>query len=456
MKRRRFLEASAGGVATSFLDIGHNYFRRPEVPQDGSGPASVTQTDGTLAGMSLQQLRALYQRDLFEDFLPFMDRYVIDHDFGGFLCDTDCDGTRADTQKMSWFEGRGTWVYSFLFNNLSHDVSHLNIARRSIELLMKLRPKDDALWPKVFTREGNPLSEPDTEIYGNLFIAEGLAEYAIASNEQQYRDMAKEILLKCIRIYDRPDYWPGIGKTYLGPDASPFPGARIQGVWMVLIRLVTQMLGRASDPVLEAIADRCLEAVLQHHYNPEFELNNELLNHDLSRPTNEYGQLVYTGHSIETLWMLLQEAARRKDKVRFHTITESFRRHVEVAWDDVYGGVFQNLQNVDENRWTLDKVLWAQEEVLIGSLFIVEHTGAQWAKDLFSCAYTYVRKHYPLKTHGSPLWMYASDRRVTYEGFREMPKRVEHYHHARHLMLNLLSLDRMISRGGKVSSLFGD
>jgi N-acylglucosamine 2-epimerase len=457
MNRRHFMKASAGGAAASFLESKHSDFHLTEEQQGEHGSLSVTQADGTLAGLTLQELRDLYHRDLFDDFLPFMDRYVIDHEMGGFLCNTDLDGTRGDTQKMSWFEGRGTWVYSFLFTHFTRDPAYLETARRSIELIMKSQPQNDiTLWPRPLSREGKPLSRPDTEVYGDLFIAEGLAEYATASGKQQYRSLAREILSKCITIYDRPDYRPTIGQTYLGPDAPLFPGARIQGVWMVLIRLVTQMLEKEADPTLEAIADRCLEAVLEHHYNPAFGLNNELLNHDLSRPKNEYEQLVYTGHSIETLWMLLHEAARRKDKTRFHTIAESFRRHVEVAWDDVYGGVFRNLQNVNENRWLLDKVLWAQEEVLIGSLFIVEHTGAQWAKDFFARAHTYVRQKYPLKAYGSPLWMYASDRQATSEAFRKMPKRVEHYHHPRHLMLNLLCLDRMIKRGGKVSTLLGD
>jgi N-acylglucosamine 2-epimerase len=455
MNRRHFLGVSASGAAASFFE-GRQVAAPPrEGWQDGRSGNSVTQTNGLLAGMTLQGLRDLYHHDLFEDYLPFMDRYVIDHEYGGFLCDTDYDGTRGDTRKMIWFEGRGTWVYSFLYNNLTHDPRHLEVARRSIELIMKSRPKDDNLWPRDFTREGTPLSEPPTEVYGDLFVAEGLAEYAMATKEQQYWDLAKNILFKCIRIYDRPDYRPDIGRTYLGPEAKLFPGARIQGVWMVLIRLATQMLRSASDPDLNAVADRCLEAVLKYHYNPAFALNNELLNHDLSRPTDEYEELVYTGHSIETLWMLLDEAVRRRAAETFRTIAERFRRHVEVAWDDVYDGVFRNLQNVDENRWSLDKVLWAQEEVLVGSLLCVEHTGTPWAKDLFARAHAYVRAKYPLKSHGSPLWMYASDRQVTFEAFRKMPKRVEHYHHARHLMLNLLCLTRMIDRGGKVSTLLG-
>ena len=111
-------------------------------------------------------------------------------------------------------------------------------------------------------------------------------------------------------------------------------------------------------------------------------------------------------------------------------------------------GVFRNLQNVDKNIWLVDKVLWAQEEVLIGSMFIIERTGAEWAGEVFDRMYAYVQASYPLRRHGSPLWMYASDRRATYEAFTRMPKRVENFHHPRHLMLNLLCLERMTRRGG--------
>jgi mannose/cellobiose epimerase-like protein (N-acyl-D-glucosamine 2-epimerase family) len=172
----------------------------------------------------------------------------------------------------------------------------------------------------------------------------------------------------------------------------------------------------------------------------------------MSRPDNEIAQFVYPGHAIETLWMVLYEAARRKDKELFFTATEWFKRHVDVAWDDVYGGVFHGLRHVDNNDWTVRKVLWAQEEVLIGSLFIVEHTGEQWAKDIFAKMFTYVQAKYPLKQYGFPIWILAADRKVTFERHYT---RVGNFHHPRHLMLNLLSLDRIIGRGGTVSGLFG-
>jgi mannose/cellobiose epimerase-like protein (N-acyl-D-glucosamine 2-epimerase family) len=443
LNRRKFLGAS---LASAMVAV--------ELPsslaqQTRAERSPRRRTIDRLAGKTLVQLRDQYRSDLFIDFLPFMEKYVIDHELGGFMCNADHFGKRVNQNKLSWFEGRGIWVYSFLYNNLAREEKYLNVARRSLEFILRIRPTGEELWPKELTREGKPITSADGEIYGDLFIAEGLAEYSKATRERAHWDMARELVLKCVRLYDSSDYRPTIGQTYLGPNAPSFPGARIQGVWMVLVRVVTQMLEMRKDADLERVAQRSVDAITNYHYNPEFQLINELLNHDLSRPTNEYAQLVYTGHGIENLWMLMLEAQRLRDHKLFAILAGWFRRHVEVAWDDVYGGVFRNLQNVDRNTWILDKVLWAQQEVLIGCMMIIERTGAPWATEMFNRMYTYMRDKYPLKSYGSPLWRYASDRRVSHEAFLRMPKRVENYHHPRYLMLNLLSLERMIKRSAQ-------
>ena len=119
-----------------------------------------------------------------------------------------------------------------------------------------------------------------------------------------------------------------------------------------------------------------------------------------------------------------------------------------MAKDSVYGGYFRSLDHVDNNTWKVDKVLWLQEEVLIGSLFIAEHTGNLWAKQCFNETFEYVHKNF--NRPGFKFWLSGGDRKLV-----EYNKvRAEHYHHPRHLMLNLLSLNRIIENKGKVSNLF--
>jgi len=137
------------------------------------------------------------------------------------------------------------------------------------------------------------------------------------------------------------------------------------------------------------------------------------MNHDLSRPENEYSQLVYAGHAIETLWMILYEALRRSDNNLFDRGAELFQKHCEVARDRVYEGLLRNLKNVDQNDWTLDKTLFPHQEALTGALCLVEHTGDVWAADFYSELFEYTRTKFSMRSIGSPLWQVAGDRQVT-------------------------------------------
>jgi len=437
--------------------------RTVENPSTQRASSTVSQ----IAGMSLMKLRDQYHFDLFDDFLPFMDKYVIDHRHGGFMCNTDRDGTRLSEKKEAWFEGRGIWVYSFLFHHFGRNPQYLEVARKSVEFLLKSKPsKEDDLWPTILSREGKPLAAPPKTILGDLFIAEGFAAYSKATDDPAYWDQAKEILLNCLRTYDQPDYDPDVvagyndlmaryGSVlptdlnpkiiamYKGPKVIPFPGARAQAVSMLLIRILPQMLEIQPDPDLEAILRHCIDGVINRYFNPEFGLNNELLNHDYSRPTNELAQFVYAGHAIETLTELLMESVRTHDEALFNTAAQRFQRHMEVAWDDVYRGLLRSLNNVEKYDWSLDKVLWEQEEALNGLLVIIERTGDSWAQEAFGKLYTYVHEKYLLRQYGFALWITAADRKVTFE---RHAARVENYHHPRFLMINLLLLDRMIRR----------
>lgn len=428
MKRRSFLAASAcSGAALTALGG----------CTEQSPGKQMTDSTRSLAGYSLEELRELYRYDLFDDYMPFIYEHVVDHEYGGFMCNTDRDGRNITGNKRTWFEGRGIWVCSHLYNTLDPDPKHVAIARKSVEFMMKLKPAAGVLWPADISREGTPLGGPDPIFYGDMFMANGLQEFSQASGEDKWCDLAKQIILQCLDIYDnRPDYGNLPAKDGVPEVVRP----RLIGHWFVLLRATTQYLEKHEDPEMVAVNDRCIDAIMNYHYNPDYGLFDEHLNHDLSRIDNDYGQVV-TGHGLETMWMVMFEAIRRGDKTLFNTAAERFKRSIEVFWDDVYGGMLAGLEHVDKNIWETSKSLWLQEEILIGTLSAYEHTGAQWAKDWFEKQYTYVRETYPLKSHGHALWQLYGDRKVTY---LERATRVGNFHHPRHLMINIQALDRMI------------
>lgn len=462
MRRRDFLQWTGAG---GFLAAQGVAARTAAAETKDNGNATgVLDDDGAIGGRSLDAMIERYRYDLFEDFLPFMDKHIIDHEFGGFMTHADRAGNQVTTGKRTRYEGRGIWVYSHLYRTLDPDERHLEVARMSIELLLRAKPTPNAMWPNSLTRDGVAQEDEGMliagkrypsggEVYDDLFVANGFAEYARAANKPEFRDHAIEILERCQRLYDDPQYAPTAPLVYMGDMEAPvLPGCRLLGVWMVMLRLATQVLEETNDPRVQAVADRCIEAIMNHHLNRRFDLLVEVLNHDFSTPDNIYAQLAYTGHGIETLWMVLAEAVRRKDKRLFDDAARLFRRHLEVAWDDVYQGWYRGCRHVDDNIWILDKALWVQEEVLVGLMIIIEHTGAEWAKAWLARGYPYVIENFPLKPHGYALWDLYPDRRVT---FVEDFDRIGNFHHPRHLMLNLEVLQRMRARNGAVSDVFG-
>jgi len=440
MKRRDFLSSltvtsAATGLMTSNF-IACNQSKRDQ----NKVPASVPDT---LAGKPLAELIRFYRTCLFEEFLPFVNSYVVDKEYGGFMCEVNVQGQKLTTDKSTWYLGRGLWTYSYLYNQIAKDPEYLSIAEKAVNFIMKTIPDTRSLWPEKFSRTGEPIAPPAPNIYGDMFVALGLQEYAKASGQEKYWLLAREILMKCLGFYDQPDYFPEAAQSYL-KTLPLIPGARIGGHWFMFINLITLMLEFRPDPELKAISDRAMDAVLNYHYNPDFDLINEIVNHDLSRPNNDIAQLVYTGHNMETLWMIMAEAKRRQDQDLFEKAVRYFKRNLEVSWDDVYGGVFTSLNNVDKFEWVTRKANWAQEEAMIGLLMIVENSGAQWAKDWYERIFKYHTERYHLKKYGYQLWIDYADRKVTF--VEKDYNRLEIFHHPRYLITCINILERMAKK----------
>src|SRR5690554_3609337 len=150
----------------------------------------------SIAGMAPDELLQDYRSYRFDDYLPFINKYVVDHKYGGFLCHTNSAGKNLSTNKRTWYDGRGIWVYSFLYNNFDRNPEYLKIAKKTVELVLKAKSKEKEFWPWSYDQQGNDLQEP-ADIYGNLFVGEGLTAFAAASGDWSYWDKAKSILLQC-------------------------------------------------------------------------------------------------------------------------------------------------------------------------------------------------------------------------------------------------------------------
>ena len=390
----------------------------------------------TIGGTPLQTLRDEYHADLFDDYLPFWDKHGTDREFGGFMCTLDHDGTQIDTKKNGWHQGRGLWVYAHLYNCFG-DPDHLEIARKTRKFLLNHGRDENGDWAIQMDREGNILSR-DGVGYANMFVAEGLQEYAKATGDAETVDLAKQALYKAFDNFSDPE------ATRFKQAPASYPGIRGQGTHMVGLRVSTQMLRHAPDPDLQTFSDRMVDAIVNKFWNPEYELNNEYLDNDYNRPDDANEDHIQLGHSMETLWMLMDEAIRREDRQLLNLAADRLHRHMQVAWDDVYGGFYTGMHV--HGVAGAGKPLWTQEEVLVGTLMLLEHTDLDWPEMWFARTYSFVKEKYSLKQYGYPLYLLSGDRKIT---FQPHARRKGNYHRPRHLVANLLTLERMIDAPGE-------
>ena len=408
--------------------------------------------------MPLGDLRNELHDQLFNAVLPFWDKYGIDHENGGIMCSLDYGGGLARTEKMLWFQGRAIWVYSFLYNHFQKDPHYLEIARQTKDFLYDHALQPDGWWAEVLSREGKVLRPFSGDTEGMYFIADGLQEYAAATGDESAREAGLELYKKLFRYFNNPDF------RYRGADFEYLwnldRAVRPQGLWFLNLNIATQILKRGNDAEIAAAADTCVDAILRRHFHPEIGLNTEMLYFDFTRPKEEEYKVRF-GHSIEALWMLMDEADRRGDRALWETCAERIRRHIDAGWDHIYGGLMQWV-NVDQGcyvwpketppgtsveyqfagEYEYMKTLWGLNEVMIATLKVFARTRAEWAAHYYSLAYQLVKENFSQKSRGYPAgYTLFADRRMTPQPH---VARQDNYHPIRWLMLNLLTLDAML------------
>ena len=454
MKRRSFLGLMAAALAPSGV-------ARPGSARHPGEPRGEGASPQRLAGMTLPELRQELHDQLFQVVLPFWDKHGIDHQHGGIMCSLDYDGTLRNTGKNLWFLGRAIWVYSFLYNQFGKNAEFLEVARKTKDFVFKYALQKDGWWAEEFSREGKVLRPFSGDTEGMYHLAEGLEEYGAASGDAQSHDTAVAILKKLFRDFNSPAFrYRGADFPYLWNSKV---AVRPQGLWFLILRLATQMLERANDSEIAQIADISLDAIVNRQYNPDIGLNNEMLYFDFTRPTDEAGKSRF-GHSVEALWMVMDEANRRHDQPLWNTCAERIHHHLDVGWDYVYGGLSQWINvNKPAYQWPVEtppgttqqlhftgeyeymKCLWCQNEALVATLNVWERTGAQWAADYFGMAYRIINEKFWQKQRGYPAgYMLFADRQMT---LQPHVGRQDNYHPIRQMLLNILTLDRIIQQG---------
>ncbi len=260
-----------------------------------------------------------------------------------------------------------------------------------------------------------------------------------------------------MKAYDSPDYMAGCDASAadIKVDVDDIRGLRQHGHSMVTVWTLTQLLAERENSVLEKLQARHVDAIINRYWNPQYGIQNELLAHDYSRLPQTAAHM-YAGHSLESLWMVMHEALRIKDRALFDTTKDRIRRLLEMCWDDVFDGwadedfyVFGDDKYRRGPSYDL-KTMWAHCEILIACMTVMEYTGEGWAKMWYERARGYLMKN--MANTPSGIWRQAVDRRgqdAKRPGISV--NRKGNFHQPRVLMMDMLSLDRMIANRGRLT-----
>lgn len=353
--------------------------------------------------MNKQRLYRQYRALLAEGIIPFWMNRGADYEHGGVLSVMQEDGTPISGDKYTWSQARFVWTLSALYNRFERRPEFLDLARKTIDFLLRYARDEEGRVVYRTTREGRPL-EGAISIYADCFLVYGISEYCRACPDRALLGTAVEIFQRVRRRVEEPDFHE------VAPYTLP-PGRRVHAVPMILTEVANELALTTGDAEIAAAADDSARRVMNHFVRPRRKLLLEFLSRDYKElPPNE-GTLVIPGHAIESMWFMMHWARRRGDRETIRQAAEVLRWHLEAGWDAEYGGILLGidaeghppmLPNAEKKIW------WPHTEALYGLLLAHELTGARWCEEWYDRVHEWSFGHFPMAECGE--WRQRLDR----------------------------------------------
>jgi len=354
---------------------------------------------------SVRKLHEFYRRHLLEEVVPFWTAHAVDLAGGLNTCIGD-DGRVVSRDKWLWSQWRAVWVFSRLYNRIEPRSEWLDLAGHIRDFAARFGWDESAeAWNLCLAGDGRVLRGPES-IYTDGFAIYGLTELARARGKDADVALARRTAESVLRRLARPHH-----EVPSWPYPSP-PGGRSHGICMIF-SLVLWELGELVDEDRYRDAAVALgEEVFGRFYRPERDLVLERIGEDGSELPPPLGTAVVPGHVIEDMWFQIAIARARGEEERIAQACRLIRRHLELGWDEQYGGLFLAIDadGREDVAWGFaeSKLWWPHTEALVATLYACEHGQEEWAWPWHERIRAYSFEHYPDVEHGE--WRQKLDR----------------------------------------------
>jgi N-acylglucosamine 2-epimerase len=352
-----------------------------------------------------KKLYTQYRSLLLDGVVPFWLQQGIDREHGGVLSCMSEDGHVLSGDKFIWSQARSVWTFSALYNRIEPRPEFLAAAENSVRFLLAHGRDDRGRWVYHTDREGRVL-EGAISIYSDCFAIYGLSEYYRATRDELALSVARQTFERVARRIDEPDF------NETAPYPMP-PEWKNHGVPMIMTETTHELAQTLGDDLLEGLAGQYVDRIMRHFVRPEQKVLLEFLTRDYQKLPPPAGTFVMPGHAIESMWFVLHVARHRGDEELIQRAVEVIRWHLELAWDEEFGGLLLSRDTEGGEPFlphSQKKLWWPHVEALYATLLAYELTGQDWCLEWYKKVSDWAWSHFPMPNCGE--WY----QRLTREG----------------------------------------
>lgn len=302
--------------------------------------------------MTISDYKHIYKRALLEDVIPFWSKNSIDKEHGGFFTCLERDGKVFDTDKFIWLQGRQTWMYSMLYNQVEKKQEWLDTAIHGAEFLKKHARADDGTWYFSLNREGKPLVHP-YNIFSDCFATQAFGQLYKATGNDEHASIAHSTFLSILERRENPKRaW-----------SKGFPGTRPLknfALPMILSNLALEIEHLLDKDLVARLTEECIHEVMEVFYDKDSGQILENVTPEGQFSDSFEGRLLNPGHAIEAMWFIMDIAAKNNDQALIEKAKEITLHTLEYAWDTEHGGIlyFMDIMNKPPQQLEWDQKLW--------------------------------------------------------------------------------------------------
>ncbi len=286
-----------------------------------------------------------YKKELYENVLPFWEKYSPDNECGGvFTCFSNSGAELLSEDKYIWSQGRMLWVLSRILKRGEIESERLetlaSLADKTAAFLMEKSRLENGNCVFLTDREGNiKLSGGvyDASFYADCFVILGCAEYASYKKDFDALAFALDLYLHTRARVESGNFCT---------DPYPVPnGYRTHGITMILTN-TARTLANAMEDLCHPDSDEISRQAYAYacdtldSFTDKDDILHEMVRVDGSFDTeSQIGRYVNPGHTIEDCWFMETEWIRFKDADRYERTKRVLKNALRLGWDSEYSGI---------------------------------------------------------------------------------------------------------------------